>query len=436
MKHTAQHSAAALLLKNGRLIDPLTGTDTRGDLLVVNGIIEQIASSIEPPQGAEVRDCAEMVIAPGFLDMHVHLREPGFEHKETIETGTSAAAAGGFTAVCCMPNTEPAIDDASVVRMIIERSRAIRGGLVDVYPIAAVTRNREGKTLAPLLELAEAGAVGFSDDGYPVMNAEVMRRALEYAAATGRPVIQHAEDVNLTHGGVMNEGLTATRLGMPPMPPAAEDIIVARDIQLAEFTGAPYHVAHISTKGAVDLVRDAKRRKVRVTCEVTPHHFCLSDAAVGSFDTNTKMNPPLRADYDIEAMKQGLKDGTIDAIATDHAPHSYDEKEVEYLAAPFGIVGLETAIGIAVEELVVTRTLSIKELIEKLSTNPRRIVGLPPIRVTKGERANLTIFHPTLQWRVDVSTFKSKSRNSPFHGKTLTGKPVGVVNNATWYFID
>ncbi len=417
------------LLKNGHIVDPLSGTDSVQDILIVNGVIEKIGNKIAAGTEAEHHDLKGMIIAPGFIDMHVHLREPGFEYKETIETGTLSAAAGGFTAVCCMPNTNPAIDDASVVRLIQERARKAHNGIVDVYPIAAVTVKREGKQLAPMMELAEVGVIGFTDDGAPVADAEIMRRALEYASMMKKPIIQHAEDITMTKGGAMSEGFVATSLGMPAMPPAAEDIVVSRDIQLSRYVGAQYHVAHISTRGAVDLVRTAKREKLSVTCEVTPHHFTLTDEAVRSFDTNTKMNPPLRSRDDVEAMKEGLRDGTIDVIATDHAPHSYDEKQVEFIYAPFGIVGLETAIGLAFTELVDPGLLTVAQLIEKFSVNPRKILHLPEIKISEGSVANLSFLNPANEWVVDIQQFKSKSKNSPFHGKKLKGKAFGILNN-------
>lgn len=422
-----------LLLRNGHVIDPTTGTDSVVDILIVDGTIEKMKSGIAPPKDAHVEDMSGKVIAPGFIDMHVHLREPGFEHKETIETGLLAAASGGFTAVCCMPNTNPAIDDASVVRRIIERGRSVHGGMIDVYPVAAVSKNREGKELAPMKELAHAGAVAFSDDGAPVLDSELMRRALEYSDMLGKPIIQHAEDTCMTKGGAMNEGLVSTSLGLPAMPAVAEDTMIARDLLLAKFTSAQYHVAHMSTAGAVELLRQAKREGLRVSGEVTPHHFVLSDEAVRMYDTNTKMNPPLRTRDDIEAMKEGLKDGTIDVIATDHAPHSYDEKQVEYQHAPFGIVGLETAIGLAITHLVESGVLSLATLIEKFSTNPRRILHLQPVRIAVGEPANLTLFDPKIQWVVDIQQFRSKSRNSPFNGWKLTGKSIGICNHAGFF---
>jgi dihydroorotase len=334
-----------------------------------------------------------------------------------------------------MPNTNPPIDDESVVRFIKEKARKAMNGLVDVYPVAAVTKERKGEHLAPLAELAAAGAVAFSDDGDPVHDADIMRRALEYASMYDRPVIQHAQDMPMTKGGAMNEGYTATRLGIPGMPPVAEDAVLARDIQITKYTGARYHLAHMSTAGATAMMRAAKAEGLKVTCEVTPHHFSLTDEAVGGFDTNTKMNPPLRTKEDVEALKKGLKDGTIDVIATDHAPHSFDEKQVEFQSAPFGIVGLETALGLVVTELVDGGVLTLSQMIEKMSTNPRRIMNLPEIRIAEGQPANLTIFDPAAEWIVDTQAFKSKSKNSPFGGRKLTGKPVGVINNGEAYWV-
>lgn len=423
-----------ILLKGGRLIDPVSGRDESLDIHIADGRIERIGKSLLVPS-AQVIDARGKIVAPGFLDMHVHLREPGFEYKETILTGCTAAAAGGFTGVCCMPNTNPAIDDESVIRTIQSKARAALNGLVDVYPVAAVTAGRKGEHLAPLAELSAAGAVAFTDDGDPVHDAEIMRRALEYSSMFGKPIIQHAQDMPMTKGGVMNEGFTATSLGLPGMPSAAEDIMIARDIRLAQFTGGQYHVAHMSTAGGVDLVRQAKTKGLRVTCEVTPHHIALTDEVVRSYNTNTKMNPPLRTKEDVEALKQGLKDGTVDVIATDHAPHSFDEKEVEYQAAPFGIVGLETAVGLAITELLLKNVLSLFQIVEKFAVNPRRILHLPDIKITEGETANLTVIDPAVEWIVDPQAFKSRSKNTPFGGFRLTGKAVGVFNNGEVYWV-
>jgi dihydroorotase len=424
-----------LHLKSGRLIDPAKGKDVVTDMLIVDGKIERIGKSLSADRSFETIDLKNKVVAPGFIDMHVHLREPGYEHKETIETGCASAAAGGFTAVCCMPNTNPTIDEESVVRYIQEESRRVTGGLVDVYPIAAATKGRKGEELAPMAELAKAGAVGFSDDGSPIASAEVMRRVLEYSSMYGLPVIQHAEEQTMTKNGLMNEGLVATRLGMPGIPPIAEELMIERDIVLLRYIPhSKYHVAHISTIGSIECVRRAKAEKLQITCEVAPHHFTLTDETIESFDTNLKMNPPLRTKDDIQALKEALHDGTIDVIATDHAPHTIDEKEVEYAQAPFGIVGLETALGLAVTELVYKKYLTLNQLIEKLSINPRRILSLPEINIQEGEIANLTVFDSEKEWIVDIQAFKSKSKNSPFHGRRLKGKAIGIINNGKSWF--
>ena len=417
-------------LKNGRLIDPVSGKDEALDIIVTDGVIETIGRNLTAERSAKVVDLTGKLIVPGLIDMHVHLREPGFEHKETIETGCTAAAHGGFTAVCCMPNTNPAIDDESVVRYVHGKGKSVCDGIVDVYPVAAATKGREGKELSPMAELASAGAVGFTDDGAPISSAEVMRRVLEYSSMYGIPVIQHAEEATMTHGGSMHEGFASTRFGLAGIPPVAEELMIARDVILLGYAPkARYHVAHVSTAGSLDIIRRAKAAKLNVTCEVTPHHFTLTDEAVAGYDTNTKMNPPLRTGDDVQAMKEGLKDGTIDVIASDHAPHTIDEKEVEYSQAPFGIVGLETTIGLAMSELVAARFLTLHQFVEKLSTNPRRICSLPQIRIEAGAHANLTLIDPDAAWTVDCTAFHSKSKNSPFHGRKLRGKAIGVLNN-------
>jgi len=329
-----------------------------------------------------------------------------------------------------MPNTNPAIDDESVCRYVRAKGESVLHGMVRVHPIAAATKGRQGTELAAMGELVHAGAVAFSDDGNPIENAEIMRRVLEYSSMYGVPIIQHAEEPALTHGGSVNEGFTATRLGMPGMPPVAEHLMVARDLILVGYVpGSRYHVAHVSTAATVEAVRQAKRASLPVTCEVTPHHFSLTEEAVATFDTNTKMNPPLRTRDDVQAVKEGLRDGTIDVIATDHAPHTIDEKEVEYTSAPFGIVGLETAVGLACTELVASGVLTLVQMIEKFSTNPRRILSLPAVRIVEGEMADLTIFDPDVEWVVDIQSFHSKSKNSPFHGFRLKGRAVAVVSN-------
>ncbi len=425
-----------LHLKSGHLIDPIKGKDATMDMLIVDGKIERIGASLSSDKSYEVIDLKNKVIAPGFIDMHVHLREPGFEHKETIETGCASAAAGGFTAVCCMPNTNPAIDEESVARYVQEEGRRATGGLVDVYPIAAASKGRKGEELSPMAELAKAGAVAFSDDGSPISNAELMRRIFEYSSMYNLPIIQHAEEHTMTRNGLMNEGFESTRLGMPGIPPIAEELMIARDIVLLRYVPrAKYHVAHISTIGSIDCVRRAKIEKLNITCEAAPHHFTLSDEAVASFDTNMKMNPPLRTKEDVQAIKEALRDGIIDAIASDHAPHTIDEKEVEFAQAPFGIVGLETAIGLSITELVHHKYLTLIQLVEKLSVNPRHILSLPAINIQEGEIANLTLLDPAIEWIVDIQSFKSKSKNSPFHGRALKGKAIGIINNGKMYFV-
>jgi dihydroorotase len=432
-----------ILLKNGHVIDPTTGRDEVTDIMIVDGIIEKMKTTRGVGASVEEYDLKGSVVAPGFIDMHIHAREPGFEHKETLATAVASAVAGGFTAVCCMPNTNPAVDDAPVVEFIKKKASEIVPALVDVYVIGAITKGREGKELAPMRELARAGAVGFSDDGSPVANAEIMRRALEYAGSLQKPVIQHAEESSMTRGGAMNEGIVGTRLGLPGIPAAAEELMIERDVRLVEYVAAAipaeegkprYHAAHISTTGSVEIVREAKRKKLSVTCEVTPHHFTLTDEEVTTFDTNTKMNPPLRTRDDVEALKEGLRDGTIDAIATDHAPHSFDEKQVEFINAPFGIVGLETAIGLAVTELVEPGILTLPELIQKFTSNPRMILGLSPVSISEGSIAVLTIFDPKKEWIVDTGAFRSKSKNSPFHGRRLRGRAVAIVNRGSIHF--
>jgi dihydroorotase len=333
-----------------------------------------------------------------------------------------------------MPNTNPAIDEESVARYVQEEGRRATGGLVDVYPIAAASKGRKGEELSPMAELAKAGAVGFSDDGAPIANAELMRRILEYSSMYGLPIIQHAEEPTMTKTGLMNEGFVSTRLGMPGIPPIAEELMIARDIVLLRYVPkAKYHIAHISTTGSILCVRQAKAQKLNITCEVAPHHFSLTDEAVTSFDTNLKMSPPLRTKSDVQAIKEALRDDTIDVIATDHAPHTIDEKEVEFAQAPFGIVGLETAIGLSMTELVSQKYITLIQLIEKFSVNPRRILSLPVIKVQEGEIANLTLIDPELKWIVDVQSFRSKSKNSPFNGRKLKGKAIGILNNGKIY---
>jgi dihydroorotase len=416
-----------VLVKQGRVIDPANGVDAVQDLLVADGRIERLGNGLKAPAGAETLDARGKVVCPGFIDIHVHLREPGFEYKETIASGTRAAAAGGFTAVCCMANTYPVNDNGSITDYILAKART--EGVVRVYPIGAVTRGLKGEQLAELAELAEAGCVAFSDDGKPVMNAALYRRAMEYTLPFGTPIISHAEDAHLAAGASMHEGVVSTELGIPGAPGAAEDVMVARDILLAELTGAHVHIAHVSTAGAVRLIRDAKARGVRVTAEVTPHHLVLTDDAVRGYDPNTKMNPPLRTKRDTEALVEALADGTIDCVATDHAPHALSEKEGEFDRAAFGVVGLETAVAILLDRLVRPGLVPLPTLISRLSRDPARLLNLPGGSLAVGAPADVTILDPARELTVDPARFHSRSRNTPFAGWTLTGAPVTTLVN-------
>ena len=417
-----------LLIRGARIIDPSQSYDNHADLMIENGVITRLGSNLAAPQNFELIEARDLVISPGWCDMHVHFREPGREDEETIATGCAAATAGGFTAACPMPNTSPAMDKREIVESVIKKSKET---LVEVYPIAAATKGREGKELSEMTELVEAGAVGFSDDGGAIATAELARRAMEYASMLGVPIIEHAEEATLDDRGTMNEGMYSTKLGLPGMPAVAEDIIVARDILLAEYTGAHVHIAHLSSARALELIRWAKQRGIHITCEVTPHHFTLTDeaVAVSNYDTNTKMNPPLRSSRDVEAMTAGLQDGTIDVIATDHAPHSIEEKDAEYAAAPFGIIGLETALGLMITRLVKTNLLSLTDVIARVTVAPRRILNLPAVQIKEGQPANLTFFSPTKAWTVNKTKSYSKSRNTPFHGWELTGKVFAVYHH-------
>jgi len=410
-----------LVLRSGRVIDPANNLDAVQDVLIADGKIERLGRNLSVPADAEVVDANGKIVCPGFIDMHVHLREPGQEYKETVATGTQAAAAGGFTAVCCMANTSPVNDNGAVTDYI--RAKARVEGVVRVYPIGAVTKNLRGEELAELAELADAGCVAFSDDGRCVMNAELYRRAMEYTLPFGAPVISHAEDATLSRGASINEGVVSTELGLAGQPAAAEDVMVARDILLAELTGAHVHIAHASTAGAVRLVRDAKARGVRVTAEVTPHHLVLTEDAVRTWDANTKMAPPLRTKRDVEALIEGLTDGTIDCIATDHAPHALSEKEGEYDHAAFGVVGLETAVAVLLDRLVRPGLLPLATLIARWSRDPARLLNLPGGTLAVGAPADVTILDPDAEATVEPSRFQSRSRNTPFGGWTLRGGP-------------
>ena len=416
-----------LLIANGHLIDPSSGQNSGKNLLIENGkVIAWLASNEAAPADAEVFDATGLIVAPGFIDLHVHLREPGQEHKETIRSGCAAAVAGGFTSVCPMPNTSPVNDNAAITRYMIEQAE--HAGLANVFPVGAITKSSDGAELAEMGEMKTAGAVAVSDDGRPVPNAGIMRRAMEYAKDFDLPVIDHCEDKSLSSGGVMHEGKISLLLGLKGMPALAEEIDAVRDVLLAKETGARVHIAHISTKGAIEIVRRAKNEGVNVTCEVTPHHFTLTDAVVEGYDTNTKMSPPLRSQEHLDAIIEGLRDGTIDAIATDHAPHHADEKALEYDRAPMGITGLETAVGLAFERLVHTGIIDLKRFVELFSTNPAKIFSLEnrgTLRV--GAVADVTILDPDLHWTYRASESKSKSKNSPFDGWNFTGAPVATV---------
>ena len=411
----------SVLIRGGRLVDPANSIDGVHDLLLEDGKVSKLGATLAAPQDAAVIEAAGKLVCPGLIDIHVHLREPGYEYKETVATGTRAAAAGGFTAVCCMANTHPVNDNRSITDYILAKAKS--EGLVRVYPIGAVTRGLEGKELAELAELAEAGCVAFSDDGKCVMNAELYRRAMEYTLPFGMPVISHAEDHTLSRGGCMHEGVVSTELGLRGIPAAAEDVMVARDLLLAELTGAHVHIAHLSTAGAVRLVRDAKARGVRVTAEVTPHHLLLTDEAVRGWNPNTKMAPPLRTKRDTEALIEALADGTIDCVATDHAPHAVAEKEGEFDHAANGIVGLETAVTLLYDRLVRPGVLPLATLVARLSRDPARLLNLPGGSLAVGAPADVTVLDPDAAVTVDPARFASKSRNTPFGGWTATGRP-------------
>jgi dihydroorotase len=423
-----------IILKNINLLNPGQGINEKGtDILISDGKISKIGNITGKDSGdAKVYDFTGKYVVPGLFDMHVHMREPGREDEETVQTGCDSAANGGFTGVACMPNTEPAIDSAEVVTLIKEKSA---NHLVDVYPVGAATVGRKGEIISPMAELVEAGAVAFSDDGCAIKTSAMLRRSLEYSGMYGVPVIEHCEDESLT-GGAMNEGINSTILGLPPVPSVSEDIIVSRDLLMAEYTGGKIHIAHISTRKSVEMVRDARKKGIKVTAEVTPHHFTLTDDAVKTYDTNVKMSPPLRTQSDVEAVHKGLKDGTIDCIASDHAPHSPEEKETEFEFAPNGILGLETQVGLAFSELYAKKVLTLEQLVEKMAINPRKILNIPVPEFKEGETANLTILDPDVVWTVDISKFKSKSHNSPFDKRLMTGKAIGVINNGKMYLAD
>ena len=415
------------LITNGHLIDPAQNQNSGMDLLIEDGkVAAWIGRGDEKPNDVETFDATGLIVAPGFIDMHVHLREPGQEHKETIASGCAAAVAGGWTSVCPMPNTQPVNDNAAITRYMIEQAE--RAGLANVFPIGAITKSSDGSELAEMGEMKAAGAVAVSDDGRPVPYAGIMRRAMQYARDFDLPVIDHCEDKSLSSGGVMHEGRISLLLGLKGMPALAEDIDVVRDIILAKETGSHIHIAHVSTKGAIEAIRRAKSEGINVTCEVTPHHFTLTDKAVEGYDTNTKMAPPLRSEEHLEAIIEGIKDGTIDAIATDHAPHHADEKALEYDRAPFGITGLETALGLTFHQLVNKGVINLTRLVEMSSTNPAKIFNLADRgTLSPGSIADVTVIDPDLKWTYNASESRSKSRNTPFADWEFTGAAVATI---------
>jgi dihydroorotase len=414
-----------ILIIGGRVVDPAQELDARLDVLLAGGEVADIGEGLEAPDGAEQIDATGLVVTPGLIDLHVHLREPGQEHKETIASGARAAAAGGFTAVVAMPNTDPPIDNPAAVGFVL--AEGLRSGGARVYPSGAITVGQKGERMAEIGELVAAGAVTVTDDGRPVPGAGLMRSVLQYAESFAIPVSVHCEEMSLSYGGSMNEGMMATRLGLTGIPNAAEDVMIARDLMLAELTGGRLHIQHVSTRGGVELIRAAKARGVRVSAEASPHHIALTEEAVAEYRTDAKMNPPLRALADREAVREGVCDGTLDVIATDHAPHHYDEKERAFEDAPFGIVGLETAVGLVFTELLHTGRLPISDVIRRMSTRPAEAFGLDGGTLQAGAPADVTLIDPEAVWTVDPSRFLSRSRNTPFRGRELRGRAVRTI---------
>jgi dihydroorotase len=418
-----------IVIRNGRVIDPASATDRIADVVISDGRIVGVAPNLMTPAG-EVFDATGMVVAPGFIDMHVHLREPGFEHAETIESGARAAASGGFTSICAMPNTKPVNDSATVTSYIVERARRLAA--VNVFPIGAITKGSAGEELATIGAMKAAGAVAISDDGLPVMSARVMRRAMEFARSYDLPIIQHCEDLNLSAGGDMHEGARSVRWGLRGIPAASEDVMVARDLVLAQLTGARYHVAHISTRNAVAMVDYARQHGLPVTCEASPHHFSLSDEDMLAYDSDYKMKPPLRSVGDRAALIEAIAEGTVTAIATDHAPHPGSEKMQEFERCPFGIIGLETALGLALDQQLHPGKISLMRLVELFTTGPESIMRLGRGTLAPGAPADVTIFSTELNWTYDVNQSFSRSRNSPFNGRTFRGGPVATIVNGAF----
>ncbi len=420
---------STIIIKNGRVIDPAKKFDRVADILIENGKIKSVGK--QNTSKGQVINAKGLIVTPGLIDMHVHLREPGREEEETIASGSTAAVHGGFTSIACMPNTDPPIDDEASAEFVYLQAK--RTGKANVFPIGSVTKNRAGKELAEIGQLVRGGAVAFSDDGDPIDNAEVMRRGLEYAKMFNKPIIAHCENKDLSGPGVMNEGLISLELGLPGIPSVAEEIMIHRDVMLTRLTGGRLHIAHVSTEGAIELIRWAKKRKIKVTSEVTPHHFTLTDESIkyvnGGFDPNLKVNPPLRTKKDIQAIYRALKDGTIDAIVSDHAPHSPEEKDVEFSSAPFGMIGLESVLPLIITELVNKKILTLSEAIAKLTINPARILGIPKGTLAVGADADVTLIDLKKEWVIDPEKFKSKSRNCPFTGRKVKGRVIKTIVN-------
>ncbi|UCE67921.1 MAG: dihydroorotase [Candidatus Zixiibacteriota bacterium] len=414
-----------MVLAGGKIVDPATGYFGPATVFISDGKIEKVEKRKKSKiAGGNVIKLDGKIICPGFIDMHVHLREPGDEDEETIISGSEAAAAGGFTSIACMPNTKPPLDDAGAIEYV--NNRALLAP-VKVYPVGAVTVGQKGDTLTEMMEMSACGAVAFSDDGSGVQNNDMMRRALEYSKTCGVPVISHCEYSDLTASGVMHEGFISSKLGMKGIPAIAEELMVMREIMLASLTGARVHIAHVSTAGSVDLIRKAKKSKVPVTAEVTPHHFSMTDELINSFDTNLKVNPPLRTKNDVDAVIKGLADGAIDCVASDHAPHSIEDKELEFDYAPFGLIGLETALGLVITKLINEKILTWVEVVDRMSAAPARILDIPGGILNEGEPADITVIDPELEWIVNPNDFKSLSRNTPFAGWQLKGKAVMTI---------
>jgi len=422
---------ATTLISGGRVICPDQGIDKKLNVVLADGVVRELTES--EPQADEVIDASGMIVSPGLIDMHVHLREPGKQNEETIASGSAAAVAGGFASVACMPNTEPTVDNEASSQFVF--LQAERAGLANIYPIGSVTKGRKGEELSEIGQLSRGGVVAFSDDGSPVVNADIMRRGLEYTKMFGRAIIEHCENMDLSGDGVLNEGVVSTILGLPGIPAASEEVAIARNVILAQLTGAKLHIAHVSTAGGVELVRMAKRRGVTVTAEATAHHFTLTDECVKTYDPVYKMNPPLRTQADVDAVRDGLRDGTIDAIVSDHAPHSTEKKQLEFSSAPFGVIGMESLLPVAITELI-DDVLDWPGLVVKLTVNPARILGINKGTLRSGADADVTIIDPDVAWTIDVTAFRSKSRNCPFDGKQVRGRAVRtIVGGKTKYVL-